>query len=41
VQENYHKSIIFCSNLLTAVLRVVSCKVWFGLRLLMRIYIPK
>ena len=39
--ESHHKSIIFlkcsCSDSLTDVLWVVSCKVWFGFRLLMQL----
>ena len=41
LRENHHKIIIFlrcsCSDLLTDVMRVVICKVWFGLRLLMQL----
>ena len=38
--ENHHKSIFLkcsCSDSLTDVLRIVSCKVWFWLRLLMQL----
>ena len=40
-RENHHKSIIFlkcsCSHSLTDVLRVVSCKEWFGVGFLMQL----
>ena len=40
LRENHHKNIIFRNAVLvtlTNVLRVVSCKVWFGLKLLMQL----